>query len=289
MKIENNCLVIEVNSLGAELKRIYNKINSKEYLWRGGDDWGRSSPVLFPNIGMMADNVLFIDGIVYPCLPHGFARDLDFELACATDTSLSYVLKANNQTKKYYPYNFDLEISYRLRENKLVIDWKVINKEKRDMYFSIGAHPAFNLLENTSLDDYVVKFDKKITPCIRKVLGRLLSSETYILGGDIDCLQLSAKMFKEDALVFENSHAESIILSHKTMPYSIKVDFKDFPVFALWTNPARAENAKFLCIEPWCGINSFDKDKKDEIENKHLINKLSSGGHWEKSYTIEVF
>lgn len=37
---------------------------------------------------------------------HDFARDMNFDLVDITDNSISYKLTSNENTKKYYPYDF---------------------------------------------------------------------------------------------------------------------------------------------------------------------------------------
>ena len=47
--LENNNLIIEIKSAGAELNRIFSKNNNTEFLWHGDSKyWGRRSPILFP-------------------------------------------------------------------------------------------------------------------------------------------------------------------------------------------------------------------------------------------------
>ena len=55
--LENDSLKIKINSLGAELKEIYNKENNTHYMWNANPEhWGKSSPILFPNIGKFYNN-----------------------------------------------------------------------------------------------------------------------------------------------------------------------------------------------------------------------------------------
>ena len=48
---------------------------------------------------------------------HGFARDMNFNLVDTADNSISYKLTSNEDTKKYYPYSFELIITYKLINN----------------------------------------------------------------------------------------------------------------------------------------------------------------------------
>ena len=44
---------------------------------------------------------------------------------------------------KKFPFPFVLSIGYRLSGDKVDVLWKVENPADEDLYFSIGAHPAF--------------------------------------------------------------------------------------------------------------------------------------------------
>ena len=116
--LENEELYVEINSVGAELSRIKNKKNDKEYLWNADEKyWKRHSPVLFPIVGKLKKNQTLIGGRTYELMQHGFARDLDFEPITKLDHFHSYVLKSN----KYIPlYNLSYIIHIVLRKINLL-------------------------------------------------------------------------------------------------------------------------------------------------------------------------
>ena len=50
--LENTNLKITVDSQGAELKSVFNKLTQQELLWQANPNfWGKSSPGLFPIVG----------------------------------------------------------------------------------------------------------------------------------------------------------------------------------------------------------------------------------------------
>lgn len=79
---------------------------------------------------------------------HGFARDCEFTLVEDTDISVKFRLQSNNETHKIYPFDFELDIEYILEGSNLIIKWVVTNKGSKVMPFQIGAHPAFNFLND---------------------------------------------------------------------------------------------------------------------------------------------
>ena len=117
--IESDDLIIESKNSGAELTRIYSKKYNKEILWNGDSSfWGRHSPILFPIVGRLKDNETYIEDKLYNMSQHGFARDMEFEVIEETNRSIIYKLQSNEQSKKFYPYEFELLIKYTLEENK---------------------------------------------------------------------------------------------------------------------------------------------------------------------------
>jgi galactose mutarotase-like enzyme len=286
--LENELLVVEVLQHGAELKRIFCKSKKREYLWNGGKEWKRHSPILFPNIGGMAGEKLIVDGKSYPALPHGFARDRDFKILESSAQNAVLVLEHDETTAIYYPYKFKLAITYTLKESSVEIVWCIYNADKRALYFSIGAHPGFMLAENSCVEDYKIVFDKPINIQTRRVVGRYLTEEKESVMENCTEFHIKPELFTKDALVLEDSGISEISLVNEKCSYFVRVKSPDFPVVALWTNPHCLDNIKYLCIEPWCGINSLVNDEPEDISKKERINKLNSSESWEKSYTIEV-
>ena len=140
--LSNDKISIEIANHGAELTSIM--ANEQEYLWQGDPKyWGRHSPVLFPIVGRVWDNQYKNEGAIYKLGQHGFARDMDFQLTYEEDNAVVYTLESNEETMKVYPFPFVLEIGYRLKGNRIEVMWSVQNCGDKDLYFQIGAHPAF--------------------------------------------------------------------------------------------------------------------------------------------------
>jgi len=142
--LENDILKVEIESFGAELKSVMRKDNNREYMWYGNKKyWGRTSPVLFPFVGSMKDKKFHWQGNEYPMGQHGFARDMEHKLLSEAEDEIWFELKSDEATIKKYPFDFELNIGYRLTGDMVDVLWKVYNPANNDLYFSIGAHPAF--------------------------------------------------------------------------------------------------------------------------------------------------
>ena len=141
--LSNGVLTVEVSGHGAELQSI--RKGGVEYLWQGDPAfWGRRSPVLFPIVGSVWESRYRVNGTTYELGQHGFARDMDFELVGSSDSEVRYRLTSSDETMNKYPFGFILEIAYRLHGNCLDVIWEVTNPTDKEIYFQIGAHPAFN-------------------------------------------------------------------------------------------------------------------------------------------------
>lgn len=287
-QLKNEQICISVDSFGAELKSLKKTATGTEYLWDAKPEyWKRSSPVLFPIVGSLNQGVFRYGGKEYPMSQHGFARDMEFALLQQTEDSLKFELKANEETKTKYPFDFALELGYRLHENHLIVSWKVINHGNREMYFSIGGHPAFMCpLDNKGAQtDYKLLFDtdSKITSAIIGN-GGTLSARTKEYPLHHGMMDISADLFDEDALIIENNQAHKVSLCNQEGEPYLTVCF-DAPLFGLWS-PTK-KNAPFVCIEPWygrCDRETFTGD----LSEREWGNALAAGKEFYAEYTIIV-
>ncbi len=279
MNLSNGILSVEISSHGAELKSAIK--NGFEYMWCGDEKyWGRTSPVLFPFVGGLKDKKYRFGGVEYPVGQHGFARDCDFELTEKTENSVSYILKSDEESKKKYPFEFELLIKYTLVNSAIKIEWTVKNKDEKDIYFSIGAHPGFNLKDGVNY----FKFDNK-----NDIMYSLINEEglykdgKYTLKND-GYVKIESGMFDNDALIIENEQAREVSLCDSEKNPYVTVRF-EAPLFGLWSPPKKS--APFVCIEPWYG-RCDRADFCGELTEKDYIMNLSSGNTFKAEYEIEL-
>ena len=101
---------------------------------------------------------------MYAMNQHGFARDDDFKVIENTHNSVAFELASTEESKEIFPFDYKLQVEYTLVKKSLKIEYTVINPSKNnDLYFAIGAHPAFNCPFETghNRDEYQLVFDKK--------------------------------------------------------------------------------------------------------------------------------
>lgn len=279
MKLNNGVINVEIADHGAELKSVIK--NGREYMWNADPKyWNRTSPVLFPFVGGFKGNTYKYNGKEYPAVRHGFARDCEFKLVESTDTSATYLLQENEATLEKYPFKFDLLITYELDVDTVTVKWVVKNTNDCDMYFSIGAHPAFNLM----LDKNYFKFDtdKDISYKLIDSDGFMVPDVLYTLEND-GYAEYTSGMFNKDAFIIEGEQAKVVSLCDKDKNEYVRVTF-DAPLFGLW-QPVGFD-VPFVCIEPWygrCDRNDFNGN----LSERDYTNSLKSGEIFETQYQMK--
>ena len=278
--ISNSNLTAQINHFGAELCSLKNSEN-KEYIWEGNPAfWGKHSPVLFPIVGTLKNNSFQFKGTEYHLSRHGFARDMEFKLIEKTENSATFSLISSNETKKVYPFDFELQICYSIEEKKLNIDYKVINNNDSIMPFSIGAHPAFAL--SKPFEDYALLFENAEILTSYELENDLLSDKFTSIEMVDKQVPLSYSLFEKDALIFKKLDSKSITILENKNPL-LRVRFDNFPNLGIWTK----SNAPFLCIEPWLGY-SDTLNSTGNILEKEGIQLLEAKKSLDFNFNIEI-
>jgi galactose mutarotase-like enzyme len=274
MIIKNSTLSVRINAFGAEVKSILK--DNMEYLWQSDPKyWGRSSPILFPIVGRLLDDEYFYEGKNYKMTQHGFARDQVFELVENSETECTFLLKDNEASLKMYPFKFNLLVNYKLHDNELIVSWEVENINEVDMYFQIGAHPAFNFVNGSYIDinKKTNKYELNGTPYIHNVQKDV----------DVHSIEITNDTFTKDALVYDN--IDKISLRDKDKRLVVKCE--GFPFVGIWSKLVDDQNAPFVCIEPWHGIADCSFHNK-QLQDKKGINVLSPSNKFIVSYSIII-
>ena len=287
--LKNEILTVQVKEHGAELASI--RKGSVEYLWQADPMfWGRHSPVLFPIVGSVWEKRYRVDGREFELGQHGFARDMDFTMVEGGEDEVRYRLESTEDTLKKYPWPFVLEIAYRLRGNMIDVIWEVSNPGNEDMYFQIGAHPAFNYpdYDPQTMERGFLSFDRSEgLECIRiKEKGCVDAETLYPLDIPADgLLPLTRETFdKIDTIMLQDGQIGSVTLYRTDRTPWLKLSF-EAPVVGIWSPPGK--NAPFICLEPWygrCDRAGYEGDYRD----RDWVNLLAPGEKFSSVYTIEI-
>lgn len=286
IKLQNTKLKATFNELGAELVSLINLETGKEIIWEGNPEfWSGKSPVLFPTVGALKDDKYRFDGETYEMPRHGFARRKIFEVKNSSENEVIFKLKSDDETLKFYPFDFSLQIKYTLNENKLAVSYNVKNNSEKEMYVSLGAHPGFAIDTKNGLkyDDYEITFsdDEKLE--IHPLIDNLISKETKTIDLDNRTLPLTYELFSKDALVMTNMKSKELILRNNQNAHKVIFSFSNFPYFGIWA----AKNADFVCLEPWQGIADLENHNQ-ELTEKFGILKLGINEEWMADWAVEI-
>lgn len=286
--LKNGDMSAQIASAGAELISLKDCRSGQEYMWSAEPEiWKRTAPVLFPLVGNYKNKEVRYDGHVYSLPQHGFARDMEFEVISVAKDEIWFGLSSSQETLRRYPFLFRLEIGYKLEERRLRAIWRVINKGKETMYFSIGGHPGFvcPLRRGEKQSDYYIRFDADGEVKSRRIGAEGLATDTVVSYPLEDgCLRITEDLFDHDALVIENHQAQRVSLCTPDKTPYVTVSFSA-PLFGIWSVPGK--EAPFVCIEPWYG-RCDREDFNGTLEEREWGNALGASETFETSYSIEV-
>ncbi|UUV19613.1 aldose 1-epimerase family protein [Fusobacteria bacterium ZRK30] len=285
-KITDGIAEAVIDSHGAELKSLKLLKNNEEFMWNADPEfWGRTSPVLFPIVGGLKDGRYSYHGTTYEMGQHGFARDNKFKVISHGETKIVFLFESNEETLQNYPFEFKFYMEYSLENGCLSIEYKVENLSSEEMYFSIGAHPAFStpVDQDIQISDYYLEFEKNETASILPLEGRNISRNTMKFLEDSKKIELSKDLFKNDALIFKGLDSKNVSLKCKKNTRVVTMDYSNFEYIAFWNKVG----AEFICLEPWNGIADFI-DASGRLEEKDGILKLEGQGKYKASLKIKV-
>lgn len=279
--IENANLRVEVSSLGAELQSIKNSVG-KEYLWQGDKKyWSKKAPLLFPIAGKLKNDQYMYKGKSYKMPMHGFASDKEFHIVRTSPTELRCTLVADEDTIACYPFDFRLQVNYKLDGRKILITYIVENKGDSAMLFTIGAHEGYACSDG--IENYSLVFNEKMTLYTYTIDQLLRQHHKIKILEDSNVLELKEGYFTKHALVFEDMCAKSVKLVHKKTGEVLEVSYHDYKHLLIWTK----SGAPFICIEPWCSLTDFS-DSNGVLEMKKDVQKIEKGEIKDFTHSINI-
>jgi hypothetical protein len=286
--IENEAVRVTVADMGAELMSLVLKSNNTEYLWQGDEKyWTGRATNLFPICGRLTDGKYTYQGNEYEMVLHGFAKKSVFSVIEQKKDSIVFSLRANEETLKIYPFDFELFITYTLCESTVRESYRVINHGLERMYFALGGHPGFNLPleEGCSFEDYFVAFAQE-KPAKELVMEACYMTEETVPARlkDGKVIELTHSMFDKDAIFLQDMDT-CVTLKAKKGQKSVTLRYPDMKYLGLWHKPKTA--APYVCIEPWLSVPAYYQ-KVDDLETKRDMLPLEAGASYETYIEITL-
>jgi galactose mutarotase-like enzyme len=243
----------EFSLLGAEM-RVLRDEAGRDLLSDGPPEyWTGRAPFLFPVVGALNQDRILVDGQAYPMAKHGIARKRPFTLIDHQRDRAAFRLEADAGTRSHYPFDFRLDVAYRIEGTVLDTRVTVSNPANVPLPASFGFHPAFRwpLPWGGDRADHRLVFAQAEPDPIRRIdTGNgLVLPDPRPTPVEDDTLVVRDDLFVEDALIFDRLRSREVRFG---VPGGrmLRVGFPDIPLLGVWTKPG----APFLCIEPWQGL-----------------------------------
>ena len=213
-------------------------------------------PVLFPICGNLNKKSFFGEDYV-DLKQHGFARDLEWKHSIDNNKKLLNLMLVSNQlTRKYYPFDFKLNIQISFGINSLEFEINIENHSSKKMPINFGLHPYFNIsaFKNIEFINYPLDCQNQKNNILESSVNLLAN-----ISNGIDLLMYSCGNvgFKDFGL------SRQITLIN---PYP-------FDLSIIWSDPPR----KMICLEPWMSPrNSFIEGYRNINLMPNQIQKLTA-------------
>lgn len=282
--ISSDILKVKIDSFGAELHSIKD-CNDTEYLWQADEKvWKRHAPVLFPFICNTASKKYTVNGREYALANHGFARDSEFELLYAKESSAEFYLGYSDETLKIYPYKFGLYASYALDGNKLKVTYTAENKDDKPIFFFLGGHPAFRcpVSADESFSDYYVEYEKN---------ENIARNESDVILNGTNKVSLEHDLFKNDVFIKNKPNSSWVALASKKRDHKVKLSYDNSGCIAVWSSwfeeKDRTNAAEFVCLEPWSSVPVYESGVTELTEMPDAI-KLLPNEKYAFSFTVQI-
>ncbi len=272
--ISNGIISLTVAELGAEMMSL--KKDGCEYLWQGNPEfWASRACNLFPICGRLTDGKYTYKGNTYEMILHGFAKKSLFTVESKSADSIVFLLKANDETKAIYPFDFEYRVTYTLKGDTVEMKYSAKNNGDNTMYFAFGGHPGFNVpLDNGTFADYYVEFAEK-APAEKLLFNSCFTTdctEPFVLK-DGRHLDLKHDLFDNDA-IFITKMCDTVTLKSDKSSRSVTVYYPDMKYLGFWHKPET--EAPYVCIEPWMSVPAYYKII-DDMETKRDMKALEKG------------
>lgn len=252
--IENEYLTVTADALGAELCAIRGR-DGTDYLCRPEKrNWDGSAPILFPNTGWVKDGFALIDGKPYPYRQHGFAKTSLFTPRHLKADRMTFTLGWSDESLALYPWRFELNVTYRLAQNRLWVTAELCNQDSRPLYASLGFHPGFAcpLLPAERAEDYALTFPKPVTATRLLLKDAMVAGRAPRFWNGVTEIPITQGLFEGGSLTMTELNVSSLRLASRRSGKAVELCLGDYPNLVLWS--PKGKPVTNVCVEPWYGV-----------------------------------
>jgi galactose mutarotase-like enzyme len=251
------------------------------------DGWKNHATILFPIVGGIKDNQSKLgETVITSPGNHGVARHSEFELVETSHNDsarIKYRLASNIYTRKYYPFEFRLELTFELVGNSLSVMFDLTNTGEETMHACWGWHPGFSTPlvpgQGSKQDCKLVFPTGKITKYGNNEHCRLTGENTELeVDGALEWTEeeLEATMM----YAIDDPAMRRVSMEDPNARISVRVDFPDLPHLGFWSEPGD----EFICIEPWQGMD--DHEEQEPFDQKVGMVAIEAGERKTSKVTV---
>jgi galactose mutarotase-like enzyme len=189
-------------------------------------------PVLFPTPGKLEQDRWQWHGQSGELKQHGFARNLPFEVVEAHPERAEAVLRlrASPATLAVYPWEFSLELTFRLEGSCLGIASRIENASPRPMPCALGYHPYFQVAD---------KARTKVAVQATRMFDNVKKIYAPFAGFDLTAPEV-------DAHLLDNPRPSAALEFGDGGRLELRAA-SDFAIWVVWTVAGK----EYVCLEPW--------------------------------------
>ena len=201
-----------------------------------------------------------------------------------TENSLSFLLTENEESLAQYPYKFRLEVKYTIEDNSVLVENIVTNTNEDDMYFYLGAHPAFNCPLNSgeSFEDCYVEFDED------EHITQKINGETHTLVDYDKTLDMTRALFDHDSIPLSYPNSKAVSLKSKKSDNYVRLEYPVSDCITVWS-PTGDDRASLSASSRGHPCRRSTTTTFSNLENKPNAIQLRAGEEYRYYYYIKLF
>ncbi|MFG1493814.1 hypothetical protein ACRXCV_02855 [Halobacteriovorax sp. GFR7] len=269
--LESEFIRVSVTKQGAGLLSIFDLESYVEYLWQGHPTLNPWKPqLIFPIVGKLKDDQYWLGRKYYHMQKDGFLKDFQFEVKNQRRDRITFVHTNNQDTELIFPFRYSIEVTYMVYGPKLTVSFVIKNLDKKEMFFSLGFAPTFNVpLGPEGHEDCFIEFSTQ------EERGAYFLENDLVNFHDADnkkVVQDCRVFFTQDnfrggEMVFKDIKSKSVALKNILNEKSVNIDLGNIPYLSIWTYPG----ANFVRIAPAFGVTDALDSNNDFYTKEGLI------------------
>jgi galactose mutarotase-like enzyme len=224
------------------------------------------NPILFPAVGVSngsRNDAWDHNGVALPMPPHGWARNVYWQVTEVTPKSVTAVCLPHPGFKLGFPFDFELRLRYQLAGGTLVVETTLSNTGKDAFPYALGFHPYLcaPLGPGGRRDQCEVAVPA----------GTRLSSgdawRTIARAPEAARVIPATSAELPGSVVLDETGAEALELVDRASGLAARVSVagsaESHPVWVVWS---AAPDAPYVCLEPWTDApNALNRAKTRTI------------------------